>query len=90
MLPTVKSLCYIEIFYFTFYIYLYLYLYSISNPKFISITLFIAMSTVYTLMHTIKHHGLNGHEFEQTLGGNKGQRCLARCSPWGRKELGTT
>ena len=47
--------------------YLYLYLYSISNPKFISITFFIAMSTIYTLMHTIKHHCLNGHEFEQTL-----------------------
>ena len=33
------------------------------------------------------HHRLNGHEFEQALGGGEGQRSLACCSPWGRKEL---
>ena len=36
------------------------------------------------------HHRLNGHEFEQTLGDSEGQRSLARCSPWGHKELDTT
>ena len=35
------------------------------------------------------HHQLNGHEFELTLGCD-GQGSLAFCSPWGRKELGTT
>ena len=30
---------------------------------------------------------LNGQEFEQTPGDNEGQRSLACCSPWGRKEL---
>ena len=34
------------------------------------------------------HHGLNGHEFEPTLG--EGQGSLACCSPWGCKELVTT
>ena len=33
------------------------------------------------------HHGLNGHEFEQTPGVGDGQGSLA-C--WGHKELGTT
>ena len=33
-----------------------------------------------------RYHRLNGHEFEQTLGGGKGQGCLACCSPWGCKE----
>ena len=28
------------------------------------------------------HHRLNGHEFEQTLGGGEGQGSLACCSPW--------
>ena len=28
------------------------------------------------------HHGLSGHDFEQTLGGD-GQESLACCSPWG-------
>ena len=32
------------------------------------------------------HHRLNGHEFEQALGGAEGQRSLACCSPWGCKE----
>ena len=36
------------------------------------------------------HHQLNGHEFEQTPGDSEGQRSLACCSPWGRKELNTT
>ena len=36
------------------------------------------------------HHQLNGHEFEQTLGDGEGQGSLACCSPWGRKESGTT
>ena len=35
------------------------------------------------------HHWLNGHEFEQTLGDGEGQRNLACCSPWGRKESDT-
>ena len=36
------------------------------------------------------HHRLDGHEFEQTLGDGKGQRSLACCSPWSRKETGMT
>ena len=36
------------------------------------------------------HHWLNGHEFEQTLGGGEGQGSLACCSPWGQKKLDTT
>ena len=36
------------------------------------------------------HHRLNGHEFEQTLGVGDGQRGLACCSPWGRKQLDMT
>ena len=36
------------------------------------------------------HHQLNGHEFEQTPGDNKGQRSLAGYSPRGRKELKRT
>ena len=35
-------------------------------------------------------HELDGHEFEQTLGVGDGQRSLACCNPWGRKELDTT
>ena len=31
------------------------------------------------------HHWINGHEFEKTLGGSKGQESLACCSPWGTK-----
>ena len=30
-----------------------------------------------------RHHQLNGHEFEQTLGGSGGQGSLACCIPWG-------
>ena len=36
------------------------------------------------------HHKLDGHEFEQALGVGDGQGSLACCSPWGRKESGTT
>ena len=35
------------------------------------------------------HHRLDGHEFEQTLGGSEGHGSLACCSPWGRKESDT-
>ena len=34
-----------------------------------------------------QHYQLNGHESEQTLGDNEGQRSLAYCSPWDHKEL---
>ena len=36
------------------------------------------------------HVRLDGHEFEQALGVGDGQGSLARCSPWGRKELDMT
>ena len=36
------------------------------------------------------HHQLNGYGFEQTPGDSTGQRSLACCSPWGRKESDTT
>ena len=36
------------------------------------------------------HHQLNGLESEQTLGDSEGQGSLARCSPWGHKELDMT
>ena len=36
------------------------------------------------------HHQLNGHEFEQALGVGDGQRSLACCSLWGRKESDMT
>ena len=29
------------------------------------------------------HHGLSGHEFEETQGDSEGQGSLARFSPWG-------
>ena len=32
------------------------------------------------------HQGLNGYEFEQTLGDCKGQESLAFCNPWGHRE----
>ena len=32
------------------------------------------------------HHGLNGHDFEQTLGDSKGQESMECCSSWGPKE----
>ena len=36
------------------------------------------------------HHQLKKHEFEQAQGVGDGQRSLACCSPWGRKESDTT
>ena len=36
------------------------------------------------------HHRLSRREFEQTLGDDEGQRSLACCSSWGRKESDTT
>ena len=36
------------------------------------------------------HHRLNGYEFEQAPGDSEGRGGLARCSPWGHKELDTT
>ena len=36
------------------------------------------------------HHRLDEHELEQAPGVEDGQESLACCSPWGRKELGTT
>ena len=37
-----------------------------------------------------QHHQLDGHEFEQAPGDSGGQRSLACCSPWGRKESDVT
>ena len=37
-----------------------------------------------------RHHQLNGHEFEQTLGDGEGQGSLACCSPWDYKESETS
>ena len=37
-----------------------------------------------------EHHRLDGHESEQAPGDGEGQRSLACCSPWGRKESDTT
>ena len=37
-----------------------------------------------------RHHWINGHEFEQTLGDSEGHGSLACWGPWGRKELDTT
>ena len=36
------------------------------------------------------HLRLDGHESEQASGVGDGQRSLACCSPWGRKELDST
>ena len=36
------------------------------------------------------HHGLNGHEFEQTPGDSEGLETLVYCSPRGPKELDMT
>ena len=36
------------------------------------------------------HHGLDGCEFEWTLGVGDGQGDLACCNPWGHKQLDTT
>ena len=37
-----------------------------------------------------RHHFLNGHEFEQTLGDSEGQGSLECCSPCGHRESDTT
>ena len=37
-----------------------------------------------------KHHQLNGHEFEQTLGDGEGQGSLACCRPLTHKEADMT
>ena len=37
-----------------------------------------------------QHHQIDGHEFEQTLGGGEGQGSLVYCSSWGLKESDTT
>ena len=37
-----------------------------------------------------RHHWLNVHEFEQTLGDGEGQGSLVWCRPWGHKESDTT
>ena len=37
-----------------------------------------------------RHHRVNGHAFEQTLGDGEGQGNLACCSPRGCKESDTT
>ena len=37
-----------------------------------------------------RHHRLDGHEFEQTLGVGDGQGGLVCCDSWGRKELDMT
>ena len=36
------------------------------------------------------HLRLSGYQFEQAPGDSEGQRTLACCSPWGRKETYTT
>ena len=36
------------------------------------------------------HHGLDGHEVEQTPGVGEGQESLACCSPWGNKDSDRT
>ena len=58
------------------YVYMQLYLY-------ICISYFLALSVR-------KPRRFNGHEFEQTLGDNEGQRSRVYCSPWGHKESGKT
>ena len=37
-----------------------------------------------------RHHQLNGHEFEQTLGDSEGHGSLSCCSPMGSQESDTT
>ena len=36
------------------------------------------------------HHRLDGHGLEQALGAGDGWGGLARCSPWGRRESGSS
>ena len=44
----------------------------------------------WTELNLTEPHWLSGYEFEQTPGDSEGQRSLACCGPWGRKELGMT
>ena len=37
-----------------------------------------------------RHHQLDGHDFEQTLGDGEGQGSLSCSSPWGYKESNIT
>ena len=37
-----------------------------------------------------RHHRLDEHEFDQSPGVGDGQGRLARCSPWGCKDLDIT
>ena len=37
-----------------------------------------------------QHHGLNGHEYEQTPGDSEGQGSLVSRNPWGGKKSDTT
>ena len=37
-----------------------------------------------------QHHGLSGHEFEETVGDSEGQGSLACCSSWSCKKLDMT
>ena len=37
-----------------------------------------------------RHHGLSGHESEQTLGDSEGQGSLVYCSPRGCREFDMT
>ena len=37
-----------------------------------------------------RHHRLNGHESEQTLGDSEGQGSLACCNPWDCEESDMT
>ena len=48
------------------------------------------MLSIHTVEMVGWHHRLDGHEFEQAPGDREGQGSLACCSPWGRKESGTT
>jgi len=41
-------------------------------------------------MGGLRHHQLNGHKFEQSLGDGTGQGNPACCSPWGHKESDMT
>ena len=51
-------------------------------------TLLLKQMPLIDLIHSSDR--LNGLELEQTPGDSEGQRSLACCSPWGRKESDTT
>ena len=44
----------------------------------------------YFILYIEWYHRIDGHEFEQAPGVGDGQRSLACCSPWGRKESDMT